>query len=395
MRSSLANAIVVPALCVAAMLSFAQSPQSLSEPSPAAVQSAPVLHVYVNLMQIPVLLLDSGHKPLPPVPQSSFRVNIEGLKPFAPARVRPQGDDPISLAILLDRSEPDEFMWEKLGTASGEMMSGLHEHDRVEVYGIDGCKIRRYLTESTFNAENLQLALTNAAAARPYETQKKVLGPCAAPTSLWDALLYVGTQLGKRSGRRVMLTLSNGRQKAPPNAVEALHQLLNGDSTTLFSVQHSDADGGSYALGGQGVRIQTLQPMQSMRSTSYGRGAAPAPVTVGVVEYAADQPLQVQSEMSGGMLLGASVHSLPKVLAKVITLVRGRYIVEFQRPLELSPGPHMITVSAGSPRNFIRPAGITVPAPTAEERAADATVQHGIAAPSPPPSQTADASPVP
>jgi hypothetical protein len=343
------------------------------QPSIPNAPETPTLHVYVNLMQIPVLLLDSSHRPLPVVPQSRFQVEIEGMAPFAPARVRLENDDPISLAILLDNSDPDEYLWERLGEASREFATTLRPHDRVEVYGMDGCKLRRFLPESRFDAALLHNALDAAAAIKPYETMRKRVGPCASPIPFWDAALYVASALDQRTGRRILLALANGHQGGTPGTLSRLHKLMNADSITMFAIQHGEADSGSYLLPAGG---------RSMRSALQAFG--------GNNDLVNALTLQSQSELSGGMVLAASLHNLPKTLAKVIDLARGRYILEFPRPDKLAAGQHVITVSIGKMHDFIRPAGISVPTPTAAELASDPTVEHGTAVASPAEAPVAD-----
>jgi hypothetical protein len=321
----------------------------------------------VNLMQIPVLLLDYNHRPLPIIPQSRFQVDIEGMAPFAPARVRLEGDDPISLAILLDNSDSDEYLWERLGEASRQLATTLRPHDRVEVYGMDGCKLRRFLAESRFDAAQLHHALDAATSIKPYEAVRKRVGPCTAPVLFWDAALYVASALDQRTGRRILLALAGGHQSGSPGSLSRLHRLMSADSITMFGIQHGEADSGSYLLPAGG---------RSMRSTFQEFGTN--------TDLGTELTLQAQSELSGGMVLAASLHSLPKTLAKVIDLARGRYILEFPRPAQLPPGLRLITVSVGKTRDFIRPAGISVPTPTAAELASDPTVEHSASVAEPP-----------
>ncbi len=336
------------------------------QPSIPNAPETPTLHVYVNLMQIPVLLLDSRHRPLPVIPQSRFQVEIEGMAPFSPARVRLEDDDPISLAILLDNSDSDEHLWERLGEASRELATMLRPHDRVEVYGMDGCKLRRFLAESGFDAALLHNALDAAAAIKPYETVRKRVGPCTSPVPFWEAAFYIASTLDHRSGRRILLALASGHQTGSPDTIARLHKLMNADSITMFGIEHGDSDAGSYLLPPGG---------RSMRSAIEAMGESN--------DDATRLTLQAQSESSGGMLLAASLHSLPKTLAKTIELARKRYILEFPRPDKLSAGQHVITVSVGKTHDFIRPAGISVPTATAAELASDPTVEHGIAVASP------------
>src|SRR5580698_1951598 len=60
------------------------------------------LHVYTNLMQFPTIVLGPDLNPMKPVPREKFNVTIDGGPIFHPTKMRIEGDDPISLAVLLD-----------------------------------------------------------------------------------------------------------------------------------------------------------------------------------------------------------------------------------------------------------------------------------------------------
>lgn len=66
-----------------------------------------VFHSYTNLIQVPVLVLNSAHKPLPPIAESKFAISLDGGPPFRATHVRAEGEDPITLSVLLDATGED------------------------------------------------------------------------------------------------------------------------------------------------------------------------------------------------------------------------------------------------------------------------------------------------
>ena len=66
-------------------------------------QGVRTLHVYENLLQVPVLVLrpDRDHIPKP-IDADRFSVSLDAGPWFPATHVRREGDDPISLSILLD-----------------------------------------------------------------------------------------------------------------------------------------------------------------------------------------------------------------------------------------------------------------------------------------------------
>src|ERR1700690_3084897 len=68
----------------------------------AAQDEAPTLHVYTNLVQVPTLVLNRNGRPPAPIAEDRFFVSVDGGPKFRVTHARLEGDDPISLAIVLD-----------------------------------------------------------------------------------------------------------------------------------------------------------------------------------------------------------------------------------------------------------------------------------------------------
>ena len=118
-------------------------PSAQSAPLPAVQPPPPTLHVYTNLEQIPVLVLTSDHQRMKPVDTSKFRVRLDSGPAFAPKYVRQEGDDPISLAVLIDTSNPKNELIPQLAQAIGDLAPDyLHPQDLVAVYRFD-CNLIR------------------------------------------------------------------------------------------------------------------------------------------------------------------------------------------------------------------------------------------------------------
>ncbi len=79
--------------------------------------STPTLHVYPNLLQIPTLVVDQDHEPVTGIPESRFFVSLDGGPRFRITHARLEGDDPISLAIVLDVSQPFPLLMTRIDDA--------------------------------------------------------------------------------------------------------------------------------------------------------------------------------------------------------------------------------------------------------------------------------------
>jgi len=79
---------------------------SAQQELPAPEEPIHTLHVYTNLIQIPTLVLGPNRERLTkPIAENRFSVSIDSGPKFRATHVRLEGDDAISLSILLDVSE--------------------------------------------------------------------------------------------------------------------------------------------------------------------------------------------------------------------------------------------------------------------------------------------------
>src|ERR1700733_1296118 len=60
------------------------------------------LHVYTDLLQVPTIVLTPLHSNYRALTKESFTLSLDGGPRFHPTNVRLEGDDPITIAVLLD-----------------------------------------------------------------------------------------------------------------------------------------------------------------------------------------------------------------------------------------------------------------------------------------------------
>ena len=80
-------------------------------------EAVTTLHAYANLVQIPVLVLSTSRQPLVPIAANRFGISIDDGPLFRATHVRLEGDDPISLSILLDVHGTDRDLLKKIDDA--------------------------------------------------------------------------------------------------------------------------------------------------------------------------------------------------------------------------------------------------------------------------------------
>ncbi len=284
----------------------------------------PTLHVYEDLIQIPVLVLDPLRAALAPIAPQRFAISIDAGPRFRPTYVRLEGDDPISLSILLDARGPEEDLLPKIDAAiAGLAPLSLQARDRVSVYALD-CTLIETLDGAAAEQERLRQAVELALQSWTDRRQNKRKSDCSPTLRLSDALTIVMDNLHRLPGRRVMLAVTDGYDKGDKyswNDVKT-HAMVTG--VAVFGMV--------YVPSGLG-----------QHRTTYG------------------EAFTLACELSGGMIFPSNGSDVAETLQRFTKTVRERYIVEFPRPLNSTVGKHSLLVTIDKMDAFIRPAGISVP----------------------------------
>jgi hypothetical protein len=279
---------------------------------------SPTLHVYTNLVQIPTLVLGLDHKPIARIDERRFFVSLDGGPKLRATHARLEGDDPISLTILMDLS--GGYVVADQAIASLAPLS-LHAKDEVSIYALD-CQLIHPADQAATDAATLKqrvdLVLQKSESRDQIDTERR----CQNPSYLWDSLATIVQTLSNRPGRRVILAVTDGVDRGSRNSWNALRYFAQTRNVAIFGL---------------------VQPAD--------------------LKFRQDEDLfNAVCQLSGGMLLPTSAKDLGKQLAWAVKLIRGRYIVEFPRPVTTVGGHHSLEITISTRRDaFIRPAGSEFP----------------------------------
>jgi hypothetical protein len=308
------------------------------------------LHVYTNLIQIPTLVLGPNRERLKkPIAGSRFSIRIDSGPWFRATHVRVEGDDPISLSILLDVSGDSSELMAKMNAAIATLApDGLNAKDHVSIYALD-CALVQSLNDMPAESERLGIAVNEA-----LQTWMLPEVKCQQSTHLWDALALVVGDLSKLPGRRVILTVSDGHDQGSVRSWNEVRDLAEATGVAVFGVRYVPYEAKS-------------------RQSRF-------------LSWSSEDPFISVCELSGGMVLLSTTKSLEFTLNRFVTLVRERYIVEFPRPANATSGQHVQELRIARSNAFIRPAGISVPLLDPAVLADPTTISSG-------PAQTPDIGP--
>jgi hypothetical protein len=306
------------------------------------------LHVYANTIQIPVLVLGEDRKKIAPIAADRFHVSFDGGPPFKVSHVRLEGDDPISLAILLDVSGPQAVLMPKVDSAIAKLASlSLRPQDHVSVYALD-CKLTRSAENVVVSPELLKDAVARSLQSWRDRMRDRHGTGCQQTVHLWDALAYITNRLADQRGRRVILVVTDGNDKGSRNRWNEVRIFAQATAVAIFGMSYLPNEPGF---------LQSLNAPEFSQSLS------------------SEDAFHSVCELSGGLVFAANRDTLGKRLTEFVAMVRGRYIVEFPRPYNSTRGQHQFVVTIDNSNAFIRSTGISVPLQDAKVLADPTTVR--------------------
>jgi hypothetical protein len=291
----------------------------------------PTLHVYANLIQIPVLVLTSSLGKVAPIASNKFSISLDDGPLFRATHVRLEGDDPISLAIFLDTGEAQEGLLTKIDEPIAGLAPGsLRTQDQVFVFAMN-CTQLKIVKHVRPEHESLKEAVDNALQVWTSRAGEKHRDKCPANQlpHLRSAMMYAMRTLANEPGRRVMLAVTDGNDGGGAHLWNEVRKFAGSSGIAIFGMTYESGEMG-----------------WSMR-------------------WAADDNdvFRWMCESTGGLKFQVSRANVGQRMTQFVTELRGRYIVEFPRPYDTTGGEHDLVVKIERSRYFVRPAGISVPIP--------------------------------
>ena len=318
--------LVVVAL-VAAPLCLAQKEQAPVADNGA---SGMTLHVTVRELQVAALVLDMHRKAVTDIDRSRFRLRLDNGKTFLPMTVHRAGDDPFSLAVVMDLSQTHRYQTQLAEALAAARRDLLLPHDRLLLFAAD-CNLISYRGD-TSTPEGVKAGVEQIQANPSLHSAGNKSRTCADSMHLWDTSMLVLRKLSTAPGRHAVLLITDGRDNGSVTPMLDLARMSTITATTLFALPSTD--------------------MQSPNG--------------------AKSPLEILVTRTGGRILDAPSKNLEKSLADCVELLRERYILGFNQPQNAKPGDHMIQAMVQRSGYVILTSGVS--APLSESSGATSTI---------------------
>jgi hypothetical protein len=321
-------------------------PISLSAQEEPANAVPYTLHVYTNLLQVPALVVTQGHTAAHPIPIDRFNIRLDSGKAFHPTAMHIEGDDPISIAVLLDASGKQNDLLKTFSRDFAALAPKyLHPADHVSIYALD-CSLVRTLDDIPADASTIRAGITAALEDPTLHTGGKE-PTCSNTIVLRDAMVQIMNSMDDAPGRRVLLAVTDGHDG---------HSTVNWSATQRYaSIQDVAAFGLRNVIG-------LLDTPEADSLASRYSGAYKPDFLPGGPPATDDLDLfRTFCEFDGGLVYNTSATNLEKQLQTFVTMLRGRYIVEFPRPNSSQPGFHTIHITIARSDDVVLSSGVTFP----------------------------------
>jgi VWFA-related protein len=318
-----------------ASFSFAQQDEAPPKPY--------VLHAYANLIQVPALALTSEFKPLPNIERMQFSISLDGGPAFHPTRMHIEGDETISLAVLIDASGDQDRLLHVLPRALAQLArTSLKPRDHVSILSLD-CKLIRSALNTPADPDSLQLAVEKGLT-EPALHGTRNRGTCGHSLHTWDAAARAIQMLADSPGRRVLVLVSTGNDHKSFYNTNTLRHLAVDKSVSIFAVRDLVRFQGDFAVA---------------------RGPAISRKIYLALADSSEDRFTELCESTGGVIITLYKDDLEQGLEQLVTMLRSRYILEFPRPNTNVGGEHRIDVTIPHLQTFIVTTGVSVPLPDA------------------------------
>ena len=323
--------VIALGLLFASVFCPVHAQQEQSKQADVPIPSGPMytLHVFTNLIQLPTLVLHPNLTPIASLTPAQFSLSVDNGPVFHPTKIRTEGEDPITIGLLLDVGGSQASLNRVIAAAmAGLAPLSLTPRDHVAVFAFD-CLIAAARGVPQASAETLS-ANIEAAMNKLIVHGHSVVPACNNKHHVLDAIATVARAISTVPGRRIILAVTDGYDRGSKNTWREVHQFALNFSISIFGLQTD--------------------------------GYLPDPFQV-TERRASEDAFSLLCNESGGLALETSRGDLSKTLKHVIDLLRARYIIEFPRPSNSTSGFHLIDVKVPHRDAIIRASGVIVPLP--------------------------------
>jgi hypothetical protein len=331
---------------VASHAQAAVAPAAAVPSGPAPVAAAPT--ATVPSLELPVLVVDHEHRPVGDVKVDKLRIKMGAAAEFAPLAMRKEGEDPLSLVILVDASRDSYHDLQRLGDEFASLVgSELLPNDRVTIFAAD-CAMTRSLNGAAPDPAVLRKGFVDALSV-PTLHGGQTHSACAKTFHLWDDVAVAVAALAQAPGRRVLFLISPGTDGGSKYDWLTVQQYAFDNGVAIFALRDQ-----RQANADDLTRNSLTSDRGSMAGGSHTFTPTPPPRKLANIELLCAN--------DGGLTLTSAPEFRKDAIADILFLIRDRYILTVPKDAYQAAKSHSAKVSqAALSAYFFSATGATEP----------------------------------
>ena len=166
-----------------------------------------------------------------------LRIKMGATGEFAPLALRKEGDDPVSLAILIDASRDTFHSLQHLGDEFASLVgSELLPNDRITLYAAD-CAMTRSLDRVAPRRGDIAQRSCGRFQCPHAAWGDRPHSACGKTVHLWDDVAVAVAGLSHAPGRRVLLLISSGTDGASKYDWQTVQQYAFDQGVAIFALR--------------------------------------------------------------------------------------------------------------------------------------------------------------
>ncbi|WP_263374106.1 vWA domain-containing protein [Granulicella aggregans] len=308
---SLTVVLLLPGSC--AILESQTADPAAAAPAAVVAPAAPsAAATSVPTLEMALLITDHIHRPVDDVPVEKLRLKTANGTQITPLSMRREGEDPLSLVILIDASRDSFHDLSKLGDEfAGLVGSQLLPTDRITMYAAD-CTMTRSMNNAVPDAAALRKGVSDAMSF-PTLHGGKEHSACGKTFPLWDDVAVAVAGLSHAPGRRVILLISSGENGGGKYDWLTVEQYAFDQGVAIFGLRdkrQSDADDFS----------------RNALTTTHGTPGSSVSLAPPAALRSANN-LELLCANDGGLTLTSAPEFRRDGIAGILFLIRNRFIL--------------------------------------------------------------------
>lgn len=299
----------------------------------------PPFHVQTKIVQVPVSVTNQSGESMDGLSAQDFTVLDNGIR-----QENVSVDDfsiglaPISIGILIQTSAGSKPALMKINRIGG-MIQPLITGERGAAAVVTFDQNIKWLQDFTSDDNQIRSALKNLKASRREDAR------------MIDAIAEVAARLKERSGRRMLLVISESRDRGSDTGFQQVRELIERESIEVFGIHYS-----AYATA-MVAKPEDLPESSPMVMSGDPNDWPPLPPTLNFLAIGAElarlasvKPVEVLAQATGGFDdTFIKEAALQRAIGKIGAEVHSQYILSFPQ-LDLSRGIHQIQVTVPANR---------------------------------------------